>query len=109
MVWWVRSVVAVAVAVVVFFGCLWVFVWLSWSWLPHAQADRWVVATGLATVTGGSVFAVLGSWAERSRSEPGSATTSAGAGVYQRATARGRARVTQVGGDQHVGRGESGD
>ena len=72
MVWWVRWLVAVVVTVVVYFVCVWVFGVLSFSWLPRVPADRWVVAAGFATVTGGAVFGVLGVWAGREDPDPGS-------------------------------------
>jgi hypothetical protein len=53
-----RWLVAVTATVAVFGGCLWLFRFASWSWMPHATSDRWVVAAAFATVTAGAV----GTW-----------------------------------------------
>ena len=61
----VRWLVAVAVPVAVFGVCLWLFRFASWSWMPHAASDRWVVAAAFATVTAGAVGAAGTWWARR--------------------------------------------
>jgi hypothetical protein len=60
-----RWLVAVTVTVAVFGGCLWLFRFASWSWMPHATPDRWVVAAAFATVTAGAVGAAGTWWASR--------------------------------------------
>ena len=60
-----RWLVAVTVTVAVFGGCLWLFRFASWSWMPHATSDRWVVAAAFATVTAGAVGAAGTWWASR--------------------------------------------
>jgi len=52
---WMRWLVAVAATVAVFGGCLWLFRFASWSWMPQATSDRWAVAAAFATVTAGAV------------------------------------------------------
>lgn len=60
-----RWLVAVTVTVAVFGGCLWLFRFASWPWMPHATPDRWVVAAAFATVTAGAVGAAGTWWASR--------------------------------------------
>jgi hypothetical protein len=60
-----RWLVAVTVTVAVFGVCLWLFRFASWSWMPHATSDRWVVAAAFATVTAGAVGAAGAWWASR--------------------------------------------
>jgi len=55
----------VTLTVAVFGVCLWLFRFASWSWLPHAIPDRWVVATAFATVTAGAVGAAGAWWASQ--------------------------------------------
>ena len=58
---WMRWLVVVAATVAVFGGCLWLFRFASWSWMPHATTDRWAVAAAFATVTAG-VAGAAGTW-----------------------------------------------
>lgn len=60
-----RWLMAVTATVAVFGGCLWVFRFVSWSWMPHAASDRWAVAAAFATVTAGAVGAAGTWWASR--------------------------------------------
>jgi hypothetical protein len=60
-----RWLVAVSATVAVFGGCLWLFRFASWSWLPDGTSDRWVVAAAFATVTAGAVGAAGTWWARR--------------------------------------------
>jgi hypothetical protein len=55
----------VTATVAVFGGCLWLFRFASWSWMPNATSDRWVVAAAFATVTAGAVGAAGTWWASR--------------------------------------------
>ena len=71
----VRWLAVVAVTVAVFGVCLWLFRFASWSWLPQAAPDQWVVAAAFATVTAGAVGAAGTWWA--SRETPRSATAEA--------------------------------
>ena len=66
----VRWLAAICSTVVVFGFCLWLFRFVSFSWMPHAEADRWVVATAFATVAAGAVGAATGWWAGRERERP---------------------------------------
>jgi hypothetical protein len=54
---WMRWLVAVTATVAVFGGCLWLFRFASWSWMPQATSDRWAVAAAFASVTAGAVCA----------------------------------------------------
>lgn len=60
-----RWLAAVTATVAVFGGCLWLFRFASWSWMPHATTDRWAVAAAFATVTAGAVGAAGTWWASR--------------------------------------------
>ena len=65
---WMRWLATVTVTVAVFGVCLWLFRFASWSWMPHATPDRWVVATAFAAVTAvtaGAVGAAGAWWAGR--------------------------------------------
>jgi hypothetical protein len=73
---WMRWLVAVTATVAVFGGCLWLFRFASWSWMPQATPDRWVVAAAFATVTAGAVGAAGAWWAGQEASRAG--TTDAG-------------------------------
>ena len=66
----VRWLAAICSTVIVFGLCLWLFRFVSFSWMPHAEADRWVVATAFATVAAGAAGAATGSWAGRDRERP---------------------------------------
>ena len=77
-----RWLVAVTVTVVVFGGCLWLFRFAAWSWMPHATSDRWVVAAAFATVTAGAAGAAGTWWASRETPVTADAGgTAAGPGV----------------------------
>ena len=73
---WMRWLVTVTATVAVFGGCLWLFRFASWSWMPHGTSDRWAVAAAFATVTAGAVGAAGTWWA--SREIPQRAGTAAG-------------------------------
>jgi len=60
-----RWLVVVTVLVAVFGVCLWLLRFASWSWMPHATSDRWVVAAAFATVTAGAAGAAGTWWASR--------------------------------------------
>jgi hypothetical protein len=79
-----RWLVAVTATVAVFGGCLWLFRFASWSWMPHATSDRWAVAAAFATVTAGAVGAAGTWWASREaprRAGTPACGAAAGAGV----------------------------
>ncbi|MCX5373795.1 hypothetical protein OG613_38515 [Streptomyces sp. NBC_00015] len=95
----VRWVVTVAVAVVVFGVCLWAGRSAPFGWMPKDEADRWVVATAFATVVATVAATAAGWWAAR---EQPAVAPPAERVVSQRATASGRGRVNQVGGDQNA-------
>jgi hypothetical protein len=98
-----RWLVAVTAAVAVFGVCLWLFRFASWSWMPHATPDRWVVAAAFATVTAGAVGAAGAWWASRETPPAaGPAAAKQGWWITQRARASRHSRITQVGGDQHT-------
>ena len=59
-----RAIVAVA-SIAAFVLGLWVDQQLTWSWLPHAEADRWVVAAAFATITATVTLTLAGAWAEK--------------------------------------------
>ena len=65
-----RWLIAVASTVGAFGICLWLFRFVSFSWMPHAEADRWVVATAFAAVAAGAVGAATGWWAGREHKRP---------------------------------------
>ncbi len=65
-----RWLIAVASTVGAFGICLWSFRFVSFSWMPHAEADRWVVATAFAAVAAGAVGAATGWWAGREHKRP---------------------------------------
>lgn len=62
-----RAMVAVA-SIAAFVLGLWVDQQVTWSWLPHAPSDRWVVAAAFATITATVTLTLAGGWAEK---EPG--------------------------------------
>jgi hypothetical protein len=98
-----RWLVVVAATVAVFGGCLWLFRFASWSWMPHATSDRWAVAAAFATVTAGAVGAAGTWWASRETPpRAGQAAAEQGPRIDQRARASGHSNITQVGGDQHT-------
>lgn len=96
---WVRWAAAAGITLAAFVVLLWLFRYATFSWLPHAEADRWVVAAGFATVGAGAVGAGAGWWAGREDPQSGEPY----AQVHQHARASGHARITQIGGDQHIG------
>ena len=65
-----RWLIAVASTVGAFGICLWLFRFVSFSWMPHAEADRWVVATAFAAVAADAVGAATGWWAGREHKRP---------------------------------------
>jgi hypothetical protein len=65
----------------VFGGCLWLFRFASWSWMPDATSDRWVVAAAFATVTAGAVGAAGTWWASRETSRRAGTADAAGPGA----------------------------
>ena len=95
---WMRWLVAVTATVAVFGVCLWLFRFVSWSWMPQATSDRWAVAAAFATVTAGAAGAAATWWA--SRETPGRAGTAeaGGAGAGRGGPAAGERSVT-AGGD----------
>ena len=93
-----RWLVAVTATVAVFGVCLWLFRFASWSWMPHATSDRWVVAAAFASVTAGAVGAAGAWWASRETSP----LAKQGSRVDQRARASGHGKITQIGRDQHT-------
>jgi hypothetical protein len=86
----VRWLVAVASTVGTFVICLWLFRFVSFSWMPSADADRWVVATAFAAVAAGAVGAATGWWAGREHKPPDVPSTK----VATQASPPGRQAVT---------------
>ncbi|MEV5954703.1 hypothetical protein AB0M11_13155 [Streptomyces sp. NPDC051987] len=129
-----RWVVAVCAGAGSFVVCLWAARAARLGFLPRAEADRWVVATAFATTVAALVGAAAGWWAQAGTEgagavrqdvtasddarvtqvagdrRPGPGAPAQRPGVRdQRARAAGRARITQVGGDDGTtgpGRGE---
>jgi hypothetical protein len=100
---WARWLVATGATLLTFWVVLWVVRVASFSWLPQAEADRWVVAVGFATVAAAAVAAPTVWWAQRERNADSEhADSGPTAGVQQRARTSGHSSVTQVGGDQHI-------
>lgn len=66
----VRWLVAITSTLATFGVCLWVFRFISFSWMPHAVADRWVVAAAFATVAATAVGAATAWWANREHEKP---------------------------------------
>jgi hypothetical protein len=102
-----RRTVAVVIGLAMYWLCLWLFGFARFSWLPHAVADRWVVAAGFAAAGSGVVYAALSSWTERDGDEGGEPArarpeAAAPAWVRQKAKARRNARINQAGRDQHI-------
>src|ERR1035441_10438486 len=96
-----RWLAAVTVPGAVFGGCVWLFRFASWSWMPHATSDRWAVAAAFASVTAGAVGAAGAWWASRETPLPtGPAAAEQGRRIDQRARASGHGKITQVGRDQ---------
>lgn len=59
---WLATIVS---SLATFGVCLWLFGFISFSWMPQAAADRWVVAAAFATVAATTVGAAMGWWASR--------------------------------------------
>ena len=59
---WATMIVSTGV---VFLVSLWLFRFLSFQWMPHNTADRWVVAAAFATVAASAVAAATAWWAGR--------------------------------------------
>lgn len=95
----IRWLVAFGAAVGVFWVCLWLFQFASFSWLPRADADRWVVAAAFAGVAAGAIGACMNWWAGR-EDQPSAVEART---VRQKARASGKSRITQIGGDQRNG------
>ena len=96
-----RWLVVVTATVAVFGACLWLFRFVSWSWMPHAMSDRWVVAAAFASVAAGAVGAAGAWWASRETPPVAGPAAGQGSRIEQRARASGYGRITQVGRDQH--------
>lgn len=96
----VRWAVAVGGVAAAFVLCLWGARVVSWGWMPRGEADRWVVATAFATVVTGAVGAAVFWWA--GREEAPAAPHSGRRRVRQRATASGRSRISQTGGNRNA-------
>jgi hypothetical protein len=95
---WMRWLVAVTATVAVFGGCLWLFRFASWSWMPHAAPDRWVVAAAFATVTAGAVGAAGTWWAGRETPRRAGTADACGAAAGPGGPAAGERSIT-AGGD----------
>jgi hypothetical protein len=95
---WMRWLVAVTVTVAVFGGCLWLFRFASWSWMPHATTDRWAVAAAFATVTAGAVGAAGTWWASREIPRPAGPAEAGGSATGTGVPAAGERSIT-AGGD----------
>jgi nitrogen fixation-related uncharacterized protein len=99
---WLGVVISTALA----FGIsLWASRAASFSWMPHADADRWVVDAAFATVIAAAVGGAGSWWAGREKDtedhdEPD---------VSQLAKASGHASITQIGRDQITTRGRRDD
>ena len=102
-----RWFAAAIVSIVTFMAFLWLFHMASFAWLPHNEADRWVVAAGFATAGSAGVTACACWWAGREDGlEPHENSLPTSLQLNQRARASGRSRITQVAGNQYnvVGR-----
>lgn len=66
-----RWMLAMAATATAFGVCLWLFRFVSWSWMPHATSDRWAVAAAFASVTAGAVGAAGAWWAGTASPERG--------------------------------------
>ena len=93
-----RWLVVMTATVAVFGGCLWLFRFASWSWMPHTTPDRWVVAAAFATVTAGAVGAAGTWWASRENPRPTGAPD-AGAAAAGPGVPAARGRSITAGGD----------
>lgn len=98
---WARWLVAIAATVMTCIAALWVVRVVPFPGLPHADADRWVVAGVIATIAATAVLAATSWWAQRDRTG-GSDAGQQKASVRQQARASGRGSITQIGGDQHI-------
>lgn len=86
-----------AAAAMLFVVCLWIGRAVSFSWMPRAEADRWVVATAFATVMATGAFGAVAWWAGR-ETPAGHASQS----VRGTAVAGGIAQVSQTGGNVRI-------
>ena len=93
-----RWLVAVTATVAVFGGCLWLFRFASWSWMPHAETDRWAVAAAFATVTAGAIGAAGTWWASRETPRRAGTADAGGAAAGPGVPAAGERSIT-AGGD----------
>lgn len=93
-----RWLVAVTVTMAVFVVCLWLFRFASWSWMPHATPDHWVVAAAFVTVTAGAVGAAGTWWASRETPRRAGTADAGGAAAGRGVPAAGERSVT-AGGD----------
>ena len=92
-----RWVVAVTATVAVFGGCLWLFRFASWSWMPHETTDRWAVAAAFATVTARAVGAAGTWWASREIPRPVGPADTGGAAAGPGIPAAGERWITADG------------
>ena len=92
-----RWLAAVAATVAVFGGCLWLFRFASWSWMPHATTDRWAVAAAFATVTAGVVGAAGTWWASREIPRPAGPVEAGGAAAGPSGPVAGERSITACG------------
>jgi hypothetical protein len=60
----VRRIIAVVAGAAAYFPGLWVYTRLNWSWLPHSESDKWVVAAAFAGLVGIVVYTASAAWAE---------------------------------------------
>ena len=60
-----RWLVAIVSTLATFGVCLWLFRFISFSWMPHTTTDRWAVAAAFATVAATAVGAATSWWANR--------------------------------------------
>jgi|ERR1035437_546808 hypothetical protein len=93
-----RWLAAVTVTAAVFGGCLWLFRFASWSWMPHATSDRWAVAAAFATVTAGAVGAA-GTWWAGQEIPRRAGTADAGGAAAGRGVPAAGGRSITAGGD----------
>jgi hypothetical protein len=92
-----RWLIAVTATVAVFLGCLWLFRFASWSWMPHATTDRWAVAAAFAAVTAGAVGAAGTWWASRETPLRAGIADAGGAAAGSRVPAAGERSITAGG------------
>jgi hypothetical protein len=93
-----RWAVTAITSAVVFVLCLWLARAVNFEWMPHAEADRWVVATAFAAVISGAAGGGEWWWTGRDKNEAAASQRR----VSQRLRASGRAKANQVGGNQNA-------